>query len=66
MLKKWNTIFLHNIKMSEKTLKFDNTEVNKKEFHKSKQWINLDLVDVNIMMVVSNTLLVTKKMILLS
>ena len=38
---------MHNIKMSEKTLKFDNTEVNKKEFHKSKQWINLDLVDVD-------------------
>ena len=31
--------------MSEKTLKFDNIRVNKKEFHKSKQPINLDLVN---------------------
>ena len=29
--------------MSEKTLKFDNIRVNKKEFHKSKQRIDLDL-----------------------
>ena len=35
------------IKMSEKTLKFDNTEINKKEFHKSKQPIGLDLVNVD-------------------
>ena len=27
--------------MAEKTLKFDNIRVNKKEFHKSKQPINL-------------------------
>ena len=33
--------------MSEKTLKFENIRVNKKEFHKSKQPINLDLVNVN-------------------
>ena len=33
--------------MSEKTLKFDNIIVNKKEFHKSKQLINLDLVNVD-------------------
>ena len=33
--------------MSEKALKFDNIRVNKKEFHKSKQPINLDLVKVN-------------------
>ena len=32
-----------SIKMSERTLKFDNVRVNKKEFHKSKQLINLDL-----------------------
>ena len=32
--------------MSEKTLKFDNIRVNKKEFHKSKQPINLDLVSI--------------------
>ena len=33
--------------MSEKTLKFDNIRVNKKEFHKSKQSVNLDLVNVD-------------------
>ena len=31
--------------MSEKTLKFNNIKVNKKEFHKSKQAIDLDSVD---------------------
>ena len=34
-----------DIKMAEKTLKFNNIKVNKKEFHKSKQAIELDLVD---------------------
>ena len=33
--------------MSEKTLKFDNIEVNKTEFHKSKQPIDLNLVDTD-------------------
>ena len=33
--------------MSEKTLKFDNIRVDKKEFHKSKQSINLDLVNLD-------------------
>ena len=33
--------------MSEKTLKFDNIRVNEKEFHKSKQPIDLDLVNLN-------------------
>ena len=33
--------------MSEKTLTFDNIRVNKKEFPKSKQPIDLDLVNVN-------------------
>ena len=37
--------------MSEKTLNFDNIRVNKKEFHKSKQPINLDLVNVDQMVV---------------
>ena len=31
---------LLSIKISEKTLMFDNTEINKKEFNKSKQAIN--------------------------
>ena len=33
--------------MSEKTLKFNNIRVNKKEFHKSKQPIDLMSVNVN-------------------
>ena len=33
--------------MSGKTLKFDNIEVNIKEFHASKQAIDLNLVDIN-------------------
>ena len=33
--------------MSEKALKFDNITVNKKKFHKSKQPLNLDLVNIN-------------------
>ena len=33
--------------MSEKTLKFDNIRVSKKEIHKSKQPINLDLENVD-------------------
>ena len=33
--------------MSEKTLKFDNIRVNKKEFHKSKQPIDLELVNID-------------------
>ena len=38
--------FLIIIRMSEKTLKFDNIRVNKKEFHKSKQ--SIDLMSVNV------------------
>ena len=37
--------------MSKKTLKFDNIRVNKKEFHKSKQPIDLELVNVDQMVV---------------
>ena len=33
--------------MSKKTLKFDNDEVNKKEFHISKQPISYELVNVD-------------------
>ena len=33
--------------MSGKTLKFDNIQVNKKEFHASKQTIDVNLVDIN-------------------
>ena len=66
---------LLSIRMSEKTLKFDNIRVHKKEFNKSRQPFNLDLVNVdeivvpdnlNIMIMVSNILLVTKKAKLLN
>ena len=43
--KRWALLLL-SIKMSEKTLKFDNIKVNKNEFHKSKQPINIDLINV--------------------
>ena len=33
--------------MNKKTLKFDNIRLNKKEFHKSKQPIDLTLVNVD-------------------
>ena len=39
-------IFFCSIKMSKKTLKFDQVEVNKKEFDASKQPIALNLVNV--------------------
>ena len=32
--------------MSEKTLKFDNNRINEKEFHESKQPIDLNLINV--------------------
>ena len=38
---------MYNIKTSEKSLKFGDVEVNKKEFHASKQSIALNLVDIN-------------------
>ena len=38
------SFFVHNIIMSEKTLKFKNIRISKKEFHKSKQAIDLDSV----------------------
>ena len=37
-------LFVHNIITSEKTLKFNNIKINKKEFHKSKQAIDLDSI----------------------
>ena len=33
--------------MGEKTLKFNNIKINKKEFHRSKQAIDLESVDTN-------------------
>ena len=33
--------------MSEKTLKFDNSRLEKKEFHKSKQPVELVLVNID-------------------
>ena len=43
---KW-VLFLLSIIMSEKTLTFDNIRVNKKELHKSKQPIDLGLVNID-------------------
>ena len=36
-----------SIRISKKTLKFYNISVNKKEFHKSKQPIDLNLINVD-------------------
>ena len=49
--------------MSERALKFNNIIVDKKEFHKSKQVIDLSLVTVDkiIVMMLLNILLVIKK-----
>ena len=55
--------FLIIKRMSEKTLKFDNFRVNKKEFHKSKQPI--DLMSVNIEHIVTSLNIVTKALIFL-
>ena len=61
--------------MSEKTLKFNNIRLNKKEFHKSKEPIDLMSVIVDqivvsdnliIITMVLNILLVTKKVKLLN
>ena len=41
---------MYSVKVSKKTLIFDNVEVNKKEFHTSKQPIVLNLVDINQML----------------
>ena len=57
--------------MNEKTLKFSNIKINKKEFHKSKQAIDLDSITTDKIVVsdkfrhsekVINILLVIKKM----
>ena len=40
-------MFVYNIKINENTLKFSNIKINKKEFHKSKQAIDLDSVTVD-------------------
>ena len=46
--------------MSGKTLKFENTEVNKKEFHDSKQTIDLNLVDITKELYLTNLSIVIK------
>ena len=40
-------MFLLRIRISEKALKFDNIRVNKKEFHKSKQPVDLEIINVD-------------------
>ena len=47
MLENKTSIFLYSIKMSKKTLKCKNTEVNKNQFHVCKQPIDLKLISVN-------------------
>ena len=47
------SFILASIRMSENILKFNNIRVNKKQLHKSKQPIDLDLVTVD-QIVVSN------------
>ena len=42
---------MNSIKLSGKTLKFDNIEVNKKWLHASKQVIGLNLLDTNKMLI---------------
>ena len=44
---KFSNLSVRNIIMGEKTLKFNNIKVNKKQFHKSKQAIDLDSVDTD-------------------
>ena len=51
--------------MSEKTLKFNNIRLNKKEFHKSKEPIDL-MSNLNIITKALSILLVTKKVELLN
>ena len=46
-IRKWNIIFLYNIKMSKLTLKIDSIEANKKEFYVFNQPIALSLVNAN-------------------
>ena len=55
-------MFVHSIIMSEMTLKFSNIKVNKEEFHKSKQAIDLDSVTTD-KIVVSDKLDIVKKVI---
>ena len=46
-LRNKRVLFSLCIKMSEKTLKFNSIRLNKKNFHKSKQPIDLSLVNVD-------------------
>ena len=40
-------LFLLNVRLGEKTLKFNNIRLNKKQFHKSKQSTDLKSVNVD-------------------
>ena len=51
--------------MSEKTIKFNNIRVNKKEFHKSKQPIDLMSVNVDQIVVSGSLSIVTKALSIL-
>ena len=48
VLKKYNIgVFLYIVKMSYKILKFNDFEVNKKEFRDSEESVALNLVDID-------------------
>ena len=51
--------------MSEKTLKFNNVRVNKKEFHKSKEPVDLMSVNVDQIVYLTNLSIITKALNLL-
>ena len=49
--------------MSEKTLKFNNIRLNKKEFHKSKEPISLVAVIVDQIVYLTNLSIITKALV---
>ena len=51
--------------MSEKTLKFNNIKLNKKEFHKSKELIYLMSVNVDQKLYLTNLSIITKALSIL-
>ena len=51
--------------MSEKTLKFNNIKLNKKEFHKSKEPIYLMSVNVDQKLYLTNLSIITKALSIL-
>ena len=58
-------LFLSVRKRNEKTLKFENIRVNKKEFHKSKQPVDLASVNVDQIVYLANLNIVMKALSIL-